>query len=127
MKKYLFLTLFGLVFALNASAQENKKYCMVTCMMKGNGAYSVFLDFGDSKLDGTLGKNESCKPVTPDGKEIKFLSPMMAVNWMADRGWQYVSQESSLQIQTYFIFIMSKQTTPEKLKEGILLKKDYNN
>lgn len=92
-------------------------------MMKGNGAYSVFLDFGDSKLDGTLGKNESCKPVTPDGKEIKFLSPMMAVNWMADRGWQYVSQESSLQIQTYFIFIMSKQTTPEKLKEGILLKK----
>lgn len=98
-------------------------YCEVTTYLANKGI-SVYIDFGDRKMDKLTGKNSDCVPVDANNNEINFLSNVDVLNWMVDRGWKCIGKTEDFNAPFRNTFLMEKETTKEHLKEGIILKGD---
>lgn len=123
MKKYLILILFC-CFITTIFAQERKYYCEVICVGKVSGGENVYFDFGGITLTGVIKYKNGTKPVDDKGNEIKFNSHAEVLNWMAERGWNFEAVRYDSSGLTTTIYTFSKITSKEKIKDGIILKKE---
>lgn len=84
----------------------------------------VYLDFGEYFLGYGIA-NEGCSPVSDkDGSLLTFKSPAAALEWMSERGWKPESFQMSVN-NTMVSFLLSKNTTKQRIKEGITTQIDY--
>ena len=120
---FIMLILFGV--SAFAFAQGRKYYCGVICEPKASGGTNAYVDFGERKLIGLMNYKSECKPIDESKKEINFQSRAEILNWMADRGWALETTTSYNSKTIIIVYTFSKQTTKDKVKDGINLKGDH--
>lgn len=131
----------NVAFGQTDSTKVSKHYCMMFCKLgsmqnliskMGSADYDddnvlrieVYLDFGEYFLGYGIA-NEGCSPVSDkDGSLLTFKSPAAALEWMSERGWKPESFQMSVN-NTMVSFLLSKNTTKQKIKEGITTQIDY--
>lgn len=126
--KYKLLLLLLLVTGV-CQGQERTYYCEIFCGVSVNSnEIEVYFDFGDKQLGKSRGHNSKLEAIDETGQPIKFKSRADVLNWMSDRGWTFVSQNyyvmDKYEYSDEILIVMSKVTTREKIKDGIILKGD---
>lgn len=99
MKSMLFVI--GLILSSNLSGQTADtsiwRYADLTYPLGGfNSKSKVVVDFGENTY-GWFKKADMLEDST--GKQIKFKSPVDALNWMSERGWELVQSYQSGEAQ----------------------------
>lgn len=95
------LSIFALALAVQLSAQSADtslwRYADLTYPLGGfNSKSKVIVDFGENTY-GWFKKADMLEDST--GKQIKFKSPVDALNWMSERGWELVQSYQTNEIQ----------------------------
>lgn len=88
-----FILTFALFFSIqfvHAQVVERWEYCQIYYQTGGfNSKTTVTVDFGDRVLKGS-NRNDSMKDST--GTALEFKSPVDAINYMGNQGWECFSQ-----------------------------------
>ena len=94
-----FLPTIAMLFAfqlIHAQGVERWEYCQISFIIGGfNSKTSVNYDFGDRVLKGS-NRNDSMKDST--GTALEFKSPVDAINYMGNQGWECFSQSTLNQL-----------------------------
>lgn len=119
------LLIANVAFGQTDSTKVRTYYCEAYCVNHNSKKTDVYLDFGDIGPGAYGSLNDDWKPVDNTGKYIEFNFFANLVNWMADRGWSVVTQQFKFDSAfTTCYLLLSKKTSKNKIKEGIILKGD---
>lgn len=124
MKKYLII-LAMLTFMAPLTSQARKAYAELLGFQKGlfSNKVTIRVDLGQSV---SYWKQNDMKLVDQNGKDVVFNSMVDGMNYMSERGWEfvqaYVVTEGN---QNVYHWLMTKEVnSDEDIKTGLILKSD---
>lgn len=124
MKKYLFI-LAMLVFMAPLPSQARKAYAELLGFQKGlfSNKVTIRVDLGQSV---SFWKQNDMKIVDENGKDVVFNSMVDGMNYMGERGWEFVQAYVVTEgDQNVYHWLMTKEvSSDDDIKTGLILKAD---
>ena len=126
MRKNQIIIIALLLLSTNSITAQTKRYfCEIKGTEKLNTKMKIVFDFGNIPIYRLKNKMQI---VDEQGKEIEFNSMVDAMNYMSERGWNFLQAYS-----TYLIFVAPIEhwilykdaTSIEEARKGILTKENF--
>lgn len=114
MKKILFMLMFVLATASSFAQEKHPYYCTINGMQNLAAKIRLQLEWGEQKKLVSL-RDEN-------NKKIEFNNLTDILNYMSDRGWQFVT---ALHYNNCIHYLLKKEvSSPEEAKQGLRFSTD---